>query len=136
MRRVSRRGLLGLRVQDCHGEEIGRVVDTWPDDGGFELEFVVVRLPRLGERRMLPAAELVPMERVLRASFSRTQIAEAPEVDGGRHSADDPWRAKAYWMFVEPPPSGSLRAPWRRSSGSSVTAKRSLTSPRPTPTAS
>jgi sporulation protein YlmC with PRC-barrel domain len=51
--RVSRRSLLGYRVLDCQGEEIGRVVDTWPDDGGWEIEMVVVRLQRFGERRML-----------------------------------------------------------------------------------
>ena len=54
MRRVSRRNLLGFRVHDCEGEEIGRVVDTWPDDGGWVTEMVVVRLQRFGERRMLP----------------------------------------------------------------------------------
>jgi hypothetical protein len=43
---------------DCHGEEIRKVVDTWPSDGGWDVELVVVRLPRFGERRMLPAAEV------------------------------------------------------------------------------
>jgi hypothetical protein len=136
MRRVSRRSLLGLRVQDCHGEEIGRVVDTWPSDGGYELELVVVRLPRFGERRMIPAAQVHALGRVLRASYSRFQVVDAPEVDGGRHGADDPWKALAYWMFEEPPRSGTLRAPWRRRSGSSVTERQFHTSPKPTPTGS
>jgi PRC-barrel domain len=136
MRRVSRRSLLGLRVQDCHGEEIGRVVDTWPNDGGFDVRLVVVRLPRFGERRMLPAGEVYPFGRLLRVSYSRLQVLDAPEVDGGRHGADDPWKSLAYWMFEEPPRLGTLRAPWRRRSGSSATEKPSLTNPRPTPTAS
>jgi PRC-barrel domain len=136
MRDVSRRSLLGLRVQDCHGEEIGRVVDTWPDDGGWEVELVVVRLPRFGERRMLPARRVYSIGGRLHAVYSRTQIEDAPEVDGGRHGADDPYKAKAYWMFEEPPRMGTLRAPWRRSSGSSVTGRPSHTSPSPTPTAS
>src|SRR6201999_3430527 len=58
MRHVSRRSLLGFPVQDCHGEEVGRVVDTWPNDGGWEVQLIVVRLPRFGERRMLPADEV------------------------------------------------------------------------------
>jgi hypothetical protein len=136
MRDVSRRSLLGRRVLDCHGEEIGRVVDTWPNDGGWEVGLVVVRLPRFGERRMLPAGTVYSFGSRLRALYSRTQIEDAPEVDGGRHGADDPYKAKAYWMFVEPPRIGTLRARWRRSSGSSATEKPSHTSPSPTPTVS
>jgi hypothetical protein len=136
MRSVSRRSLLGLRVQDCHGEDVGRVVDTWPNDGGWEVQLVVLRLPRFGERRMLPVGTVFALGRRLRTIYSRRQIEDAPEVDGGRHAADDPYRAKAYWMFEEPAGLGTLRAPWRRSSGSSATGKPSHTSPSPTPTAS
>jgi PRC-barrel domain len=136
MRHVSRRSLLGLRVQDCHGEDVGRVVDTWPDDGGWEVDLVVVRLQRFGERRMLPAGEVHRVGRVLRASYSRVQIQDAPEVEGGRHGTDDPWKAMAYWLFEEAPRIGTLRRPWRRRSGSSGTEKPSPTSPSPTPSAS
>jgi hypothetical protein len=136
MRRVSRRSLLGLRVQDCHGEEIGRVVDTWPNDGGWDVRLIVVRLPRFGERRMLPAGDVFPFGSQLRVLYSRFQVIDAPEVDGGRHGAEDPWRALAYWMFEEPPRPGTLRPAWRRRSGSSAMEKPSLTSPSPTPTAS
>jgi hypothetical protein len=135
MRDVSRRSLLGLDVHDCHGQEIGRVVDTWPNDGGFELELVVIRLPRFGERRMLPADRVVALGHLLHTPFSRAQIDDAPAVDGGRHGADDPYKAKAYWMFEDPPLLGTLRAQWRRSSGSFATEKPFRTSPSPTPTA-
>ena len=134
MRDVSRRSLLGLRVHDCHGQEIGRVVDTWPNDGGFEQELVVVRLPRFGERRMLPIDGVAALGGRLHAAYSRAQIEDAPEVDGGRHGADDPYKAKAYWMFEEPPRIGTLRAKWRRSSGSFATEKPFRTSPSRTPT--
>ncbi|MGH2946942.1 MAG: PRC-barrel domain-containing protein [Solirubrobacteraceae bacterium] len=136
MRDVSRRSLLGLRVQDCHGQEIGRVVDTWPDDGGWELEFVVIRLPRFGERRMLPADRVVTAGGVVRAAFSRRQIEDAPTVNGGRHGADDPYRAKSYWMFEEPRGAGIVTPRWRRSSGFSATARPYPTSPSRTPTGS
>jgi hypothetical protein len=98
MRRVYRRSLLGLQLHDCHGQHVGRVVDPWPNDGGFELELVVIRLPRFGERRMLPADEVELFAGILRAPYSRLQIYDAPEVDNGRHSVDDPYRAITYWM--------------------------------------
>jgi hypothetical protein len=132
MRSVSRRSLLGLPVKDCHGEVVGKVVDTWPNDGGFELELVIVRLPRFGARRMLPADQVDVFGGALFAPYSRAQIQDAPEVDRGRHSADDPYRAKAYWMWEE----STLRAPWRSRSGSFATARRSRTSPSSTPNAS
>jgi hypothetical protein len=136
MRDVSRRNLLGLTLQDCDGQEVGRVVDTWPNDGGWELELVVVRLPRFGERRMLPVDQVFTIGPWLRAAYSRRQIEDAPEVAGGRHGADDPYRAKAYWMFEEPGWAGILTAPWRRRYGFSATERPSPTSQRPTQTAS
>jgi sporulation protein YlmC with PRC-barrel domain len=135
MRRVSRRNLLGFRVLDCHGEEIGQVVDTWPDDGGWEVELVVIRLQRFGERRMLPAEEVVAWGGVLRVPYSRTQIEDAPIVEGGIHRVEDPWRALAYWRFEEHGKTAIVTPPWRRSSGFFVTERPSPTSPSPTTTA-
>jgi PRC-barrel domain len=135
MRRVSRRNLLGFRVLDCHGEEIGRVVDTWPDDGGWEVELVVIRLQRFGERRMLPVDEVFAWGGTLRAPYSRMQIEDAPAVEGGVYAADDPWRAFAYWRFEEPGKVAIVTPPWRRSSGFFVTERPFPTSPSPTPTA-
>ena len=56
--RTLRMHLLGLDVADVYGRSLGQVVDTYPFDGGGELEMVVLRLRRFGERRMLPASEL------------------------------------------------------------------------------
>ena len=50
--------LLGLDVADSSGSALGSVVDTYPFDGGGELEMIVLRLRRFGERRMLPVSEL------------------------------------------------------------------------------
>jgi hypothetical protein len=134
MRRVSRRNLLGFRVLDCHGDEIGRVMDTWPDDGGWEIQLVVIRLQRFGERRMLPVDEVVAWGGVLRAPYSRTQIEDAPCVEGGKYRADDPYRAMAYWRFEEYGRVAMVTPPWRRSSGFSATERPSPTSQNPTPT--
>ena len=104
---------MGLGVLDSSGEEIGHVVDTWPDDGGWEVELVVVRLFRFGERRMLPVTP-----------------------DGGVHRAEDPYRAISYWQFEERADGGKVTALWRRSSGSFATERPFRTSPSRTPIAS
>jgi hypothetical protein len=136
MRRVTRRNLLGFRVVDCEGKEVGRVVDTWPDDGGWDVELVVLRLPRFGERRMLPAAAVVLRAGVLHAPYTRAQVEDSPAVEGGRYRADEPYRALGYWRFEEPARAGIVTPPWRRSSGFSATEKPFRTSPSPTTTAS
>jgi hypothetical protein len=136
MRRVSRRNLLGLLVRDCYGDEVGQVVDTWPDDGGWEVELVVVRLRRFGGRRMLPLEEFVAWGGVLRTPYTRVQIEDAPVAEGGVHRAEDPWRALAYWRFEEPGKAAIVTPPWRRSSGFFVTERPFPTSPSQTPNAS
>jgi hypothetical protein len=136
MQRVTRRNLLGLQVQDCNGEDIGRVVDTWPDDGGWELEMVVVRLSRFGERRMLPADSMITFGRALLSPYTRMQIEDAPVTGEGVHRADDPYRALAYWRWEEPGGVDIVPPQWRRSSGFSGTERPFLTTPSPTPTAS
>jgi hypothetical protein len=138
MERVTRRNLLGLRVEDCDGEEIGQVVNTWPEDGGWEIEMVVVRLARFGERRMLPADAVTIWGSALVIPYTRMQVEDAPLTGEGVHRADDPYRAMAYWRWEETVGTqGDMVPPrWRRSSGFFVTEKPSLTSPSPTPTAS
>ena len=45
--------MLGHEVIDGTGQTVGKIVDTWPFDGG-EVELVVVRLSgAFGGRRML-----------------------------------------------------------------------------------
>ena len=136
MQRVTRRNLLGLQVQDCNGEDIGRVVDTWPEDGGWELEMVVVRLSRFGERRMLPADSMITFGRALLSPYTRMQIEDAPVTGEGVHRADDPYRALAYWRWEEPGGADIVGPQWRRSSGFSAMERPFLTTPSPTPTAS
>ena len=128
--------LLGFRVLDCEGEEVGVVVDTWPDDGGGEVELVVVRLLRFGERRMLPVAGLVAWGGAVWVPYTRVQVEDSPVIEGGRYRAEEPYRALAYWRFEEHGRAGIVTPPWRRSSGFFVTEKPFPTSPSPTPTAS
>ena len=99
--------LLGLEVADASGNGLGQVVDTYPFDGGGELEMVVLRLRRFGERRMLPITELRVEDGRLVAPFSRHQIEDSPALSTGRHADEDPWRAKTYWYYEEPATAGS-----------------------------
>ena len=94
--------LLGLDVADASGASLGPVVDTYPFDGGGELEMVVLRLRRFGERRMLPVSELRLEGGRLLSPFSRMQIEDSPGLSTGRHADEDPWRAKTYWYYEEP----------------------------------
>jgi hypothetical protein len=105
--RTLRMHLLGLEVADATGSTLGQVVDTYPFDGGGELEMVVLRLRRFGERRMLPVSELRLHDGRLVAPFSRRQIEDSPALSTGRHADEDPWRAKTYWFYEEPAVTGA-----------------------------
>ena len=94
--------LLGRDVTDVNGGVLGQVVDTYPFDGGGELEMIVLRLRRFGERRMLPASELKLQGGRLVAPFTRIQIEDSPILSSGRHADEDPWRSKTYWYYEEP----------------------------------
>jgi hypothetical protein len=98
--RTLRMHLLGLDVTDAHGTSLGQVVDTYPFDGGGELEMIVLRLRRFGERRMLPVSELRIQDGRLVAPFTRRQIEDSPVLDG-RRVDDDPWRSKSYWFWED-----------------------------------
>jgi len=100
--RSLRTHLLGHEVVDAGGATVGEVVDTYPFDGGGELEMVVVRLRRFGERRMLPVSELRMEGHRLVAPFTLHQVEDSPPLSTGRHADEDPWRAKTYWYYEDP----------------------------------
>jgi sporulation protein YlmC with PRC-barrel domain len=107
--RTQRMNLLGLEVADIDGTTLGQVVDTYPFDGGGELELVVLRLRRFGERRMLPVSELRYEGGRLVAPFTRIQIEDSPGLSTGRHADEDPWRSKTYWYYEDPAVAGGPR---------------------------
>lgn len=100
--RTLRLNLLGIEIADAEGRSLGHVVDTYPFDGGGELELVVLRMRRFGERRMLPIEQLRMEYGRLVAPYSRIQVEDSPALSTGRHTEDDPYRAKAYWYYEEP----------------------------------
>jgi hypothetical protein len=130
---MRRRSVLGRRVSDPQGQPVGTVVDTWPFDGGGEVELAVVRLGRLGERRMLPIATLHSDGRDLRTPYASWQVEDSPALEDGRHAVEAIERAMSYWMWEEP--ADSLRALWR-SFGSFATGRPFPTTRSPTPSGS
>jgi hypothetical protein len=131
---VRRRNVLGLRISDRRGDPVGTVVDTYPYDGGGEIELVVVRLGRLGERRMVPVASLLHLGTEVRTNYSRGEVEDSPVLLEGRHAAESPDRAKSYWSWENT--TDSLPRRWQQSSGSFATVTRFRTDPRTTTTAS
>jgi hypothetical protein len=96
---------MGRDVRDGSGVRIGRVVDTFPWDGGGEIELVVVRLEgSLGGRRMLTIQAMSDLGLWLQTPFARWQVEDSPELSGGRHAIEDPDRARSYWLYEEPAP--------------------------------
>jgi hypothetical protein len=126
---LRRRSILGRRVSDPLGQPVGTVVDTWPFDGGGEVELAVVRLGRMGERRMLPVATLHSDGYELRTPYATWQVEDSPPLEDGRHALEATERAMSYWMWEEP--ADSLRALWP-SFGFFATGRRSRTRPSPT----
>ena len=93
--------MLGHDVCDGDGVLVGSVVDTYPFDGGGELEMIVLRLRRFGERRMLPVSEIRWADGRVTVPFTRHQVEDSPGMSTGRHADEDPWRSKTYWYYEE-----------------------------------
>jgi hypothetical protein len=126
--------MLGHIISDPRGVPVGTVVDTYPFDGGGEVELVLVRMPRLGERRLVPADSLHLDITGLRTPYAYWQVEDSPALEEGRHFVEDALRARSYWLWEEP--AGSLTARWPLSSGSSATVRRYPMVPSPTTTGS
>lgn len=133
---MRRQTLMGRRIFDPEGARVGRVVDTWPRDGGGQVELVEVRMSRLGESRLLPVSSLRAAGGVeLVTTFSRWQVEDSPALDDGRHALAAEERAISYWSWEEPALAGTLTRRWQRSSGFFAMARRSPTNRSPTTTA-
>jgi hypothetical protein len=132
---MRRSVLLGLTVSDWQGDVLGRVIDTWPFDGGGEPELAVIRMGRLGQRRMVPVDALQLFGGGLCLPYARWQVEDSPSYGENRHTVDDdPHFAASYWRWEEP--AGTLTARCLLSSGSFVMEKLFHTNPSPTPIAS
>ena len=79
-KRWTRWSVLGHEVIDGSGQTVGKIVDTWPFDGG-EVELVVVRLHgAFGGRRMLAVDDLWSDGFFLRTPFAAWQVEDSPQL--------------------------------------------------------
>jgi hypothetical protein len=132
---MRRSVLLGHMVSDWQGDELGRVVDTWPFDGGGEPQLAVLRMGRVGARRLVPIEDLEFVGPELRLPYARWQVEDSPPFGENRHTLDDdPHCAASYWRWEEP--EGSLTLACLLSSGSFATGKRFPMTQSPTAIAS
>ena len=100
--RWTRWSVLGRQVSDGTGVPIGQVVDTFPFDGG-EVEMIILRLDgAFGGKRMLAVEDLWFDAFGLSTQFAKWQVEDSPALTNGRHSAEDPYRARSHWRFEEP----------------------------------
>ena len=100
--RWTRWSVLGRQVSDGTGVPIGQVVDTFPFDGG-EVEMIILRLDgAFGGKRMLAVEDLWFAAFGLSTQFAKWQVEDSPALTNGRHSAEDPYRARSHWRFEEP----------------------------------
>jgi hypothetical protein len=93
--------LRGLQVRDRDGSVLGRVVDTYPTDGGGDQAFALVRLRGFGGVHFVPVAASVCHDGELHVPWSRFEIEDAPRMDNGRYLVDQAWAARSYWHVEE-----------------------------------
>ena len=93
--------LRGLEVRDRNGSLLGKVVDTYPFDGGGDLSFVLVRLGGFVGTHFVPVATSVSHDGELHVPWSKAEIEDAPALDAGRYVVDQAWAARAYWHVEE-----------------------------------
>ena len=131
--------MLGHEVIDGSGVAVGKIVDTWPFDGG-EVELVVVRLyGTFGGKRMLAVEDLWSDGFFIRTPFAAWQVEDSPPLATRATAADDPYRARSYWRFAEPAGTFAARklsAGWRLNSGCCGTGRPCRMTRSPTPIAS
>ena len=97
--RRFRRDFVGRRVVDTHGEELGQVADTWPQDGGGEVEMLLVKMGRFNRRRWIPADGARRLNDHLFVPMTRFEIDDAPDAEDHRwgRPADV---ARAHWALM------------------------------------
>ena len=98
LRCVRRHDIVGLEAVDRNGEFVGTVRDTYPLDGGGEVQLLMVSVGRrFARNRYLPADGLELRDGRAHLPYSRVDIEDAPLADDRRwgEPADI---ARGYWV--------------------------------------
>ncbi len=97
MRWVARHDVNGHEVVDREGTFVGTVADTYPLDGGGEIELLLVNVGRrFPRRRYVPADRIRIEDSVVHLPLLRTDIEDCPSAEDRRWAPPDDV-ARGYW---------------------------------------
>ena len=95
---LRRHEVVGLEVHDRKGDFVGTVSDTYPLDGGGEVQLLRVGVGRRFARdRYVPAQGAEVREGKLHLSVSRHEIEDCPSAED-RRWGDPADVARGYWV--------------------------------------
>ena len=98
LRWIRRHEVVGLEVLDRDGQFVGTVRDTYPLDGGGEVQMLLVGVGRrFARNRYLPAKGLEVRDGKAHVPFARVDVDDAPPAE------DQRWGnpvdvARGYWV--------------------------------------
>ena len=100
LRWVRRHEVVGLEVLDRDDRFIGNVRDTYPLDGGGEVQLLLVAVGRqFARNRYLPTHGLTIEDGKIRLPVTRDDVEDAPSADD-RRWADPADVARGYWVLA------------------------------------
>ncbi len=95
---VRRHEVVGLEVLDRDGEFVGKVRDTYPLDGGGEVELLLVAAGRrFARNRYVPARGLELRDGRAQVPFARVDVEDCPSAED-RRWGDPADVARGYWI--------------------------------------
>ena len=98
LRWVRRHEVVGLEVLDREGEFVGTVRDTYPLDGGGEVQLLLIGVGRrFARNRYVPAHGAQVRDGRLHLPVTRHQIEDCPPAED-RRWADPADVARGYWI--------------------------------------
>jgi sporulation protein YlmC with PRC-barrel domain len=98
LRWVRRHEVVGLEVLDREGRFVGTVRDTYPLDGGGEVQLLLVGVGRrFARNRYVPAEGIEIEDGKVKVPFLRVDVDDCPPAEDRRwgHPADV---ARGYWI--------------------------------------
>lgn len=95
---LKRHDVLGLEVDDRNGAFVGKVLDTYPLDGGGEIDLLLVNVGRrFPRRRLVPTEGMKVRDGRVRLGVMRDDVEDAPSAEDHRW-ADPADVARGYWI--------------------------------------
>ena len=100
VRCVRRHEVVGLEVLDREGAFVGTVQDTYPLDGGGEVQLLLVGVGRrFARNRYVPAQGIELRDEKVRLPVGRADVEDCPPADD-RRWGDPADVARGYWVIA------------------------------------